>query len=361
MSYAPTGLHGCPDIQAELDTYFGTCDSSMASDPSPLNEFLWSPSNRSDIELLIHPGSNKVRTGVLRYDQRILESEVGTRDDCDQVCVATTKRGDLTSTFEIDTCDRLFAEELMNPEDFKNACRDNGQIIAKKIAMLMDVLERKIATVMVGLAVTKYGNWANGVSPLIADAQGNAELALSVNTYRAGTTDINPEAAYDIDFAIKQTGYCMSPLIVAGGTLYKYLRLMESGCCANQGLALDDIFAKYGHANVWDRRYDLAMGGDGNLYGMVVQPRVLQPVYYTRALDGVWGALGLTVGANYQKQGVVSRLGIPMDLTISDNCGEISFILEAVVDLFALPTDLFAPGDYMEGVTFVNKIKVVNT
>lgn len=358
MSYAPQGLHDCPDIQAELDSYFATCDSSMASDPSPLNEFLWSPANRSDIEQLIHPGSGKVRTGVLRYDQRILESAVQTRDDCDQVCTATTKRGDLTSTFEIDTCDRMFVEELMNPEDFKLACRSNPQIIAKKIAMLMDVFERAIATKMVGLAVTKYGDWADNVTPLIANAQGNTARALSVATKRTGSTDVNPEAAYDIDFAIKQTGYCMSPLIVGGAQLYKYLRLMESGCCSNQGLRLEDILQKYGHANVWDRRFDLAMGTE---YGMVLMPRVLQPVYYTRALDGVWGALGITVGANYQKQGVVSRLGIPMDLTISDNCGEISFILETVVDLFSLPTDLFAPGDYMEGVTFVNKIKVVNT
>lgn len=358
MSYAPQGLHDCPDIQDELDKYFATCDSSMASDPSPLNEFLWSPANRSGIELLIHPASGKVRTGVLRYDQRILENAVGTRDDCDQVCTATTKRGDLTSTFEIDTCDRLFVEELMNPEDFKLACRSNPEIIAKKIAMLMDVMERKIATVMVGLAVTKFGDWADNVTPLIADTQGNTARALSLATKRTGTTDVNPEAAYDLDFAIKQTGYCMSPLVVGGAQLYKYLRLMESGCCSNQGLNLDDIFAKYGHANVWDRRFDLAMGTE---YAMVLQPRVLQPVYYTRALDGVWGALGITVGANYQKQGVVSRLGIPMDLTISDNCGEISFILETVVDLFSLPTDLFAPGDYMEGVTFVNKVKVVNS
>lgn len=364
MSYAPTGLHDCPDIQAELDLYFSTCNSSTVSDPSPLNEFLWSGTNRSTIEQLLHPSTNKVRTGVLRYDQRILESAVGQRSDCDAVCTATTKRGDLTSTYSIDTCDREFIEELMNPEDFKNACRDNGQIIAKKIAMLMDAAERSIATKMVGLAVTHYGAWAAGVTGSsneapIADAAGNSAKALPLETKRPPTfIDINPEAVYDLDFAIKRTGYCQPTLTVASSQLYKYLQLMQSGCCSNQGLALDALMMQYGKANVWDRRFEAAMGSE---YGMVLMPGVLQPVYYSRGLDGIWGPLGLTVGANYQKQLVYSRLGIPMDLTISDNCGDISFILEWVVDLKALPADLFAPGDYMEGVTWVNKVIVRNS
>jgi hypothetical protein len=119
------------------------------------------------------------------------------------------------------------------------------------------------------------------------------------------------------------------------------------------------MFAAYGFANMFDRRLQNELGAD---YALTIAPKALQPVYYVKNNDGVHEALGLTVGANYQKQVIMEpSTGLPIDLTLSDDCGNVSIIMETVVDLKALPSDLYAPGDYMEGVTGVGKIKVVNT
>lgn len=353
MSFSPQGLHGCPEIQAELDSYFETCDSSLLPDPAPLNEFLWSPLNRSGIQQLLTPSENKIRTLVLRYDQRILESDVEEVDSCERVCTTTTKRGDLTQEYTIDTCNVLRYGNLINANDFKEACRSNFEIINKKLRLMMNVMLRKVATKMTALAAGHVGVWPSDAGTIVAGE-------LVVNTLKTGsTTDIDPRSIEDIDFALKFANYCNGAAIFSGRTLSKYINLMSKGCCSAAGYDLEKLFAAYGFASMFDRRLHNEIGAD---YALAIAPKALQPVYYVKNNDGVNDAIGLNVGANYQKQVIYEpSTGLPIDLTLSDDCGNVSIIMETVVDLKALPSDLYAPGDYMEGVTGVGKIKVVNT
>lgn len=359
MSYVTSVLNDCPDLQAELDQYFNVCDASLLPDPAPLNEFLWSGLNRSGIQQTISPGSGKVRTLQLRYDQRLLESAVTTVDGCTTNCTAVTRRGDMIAEYTIDTCNTLQVEELMKTSYMKAACRSNPEIVLKKIAMLMKAMESKIATTMTGLAVSKYGAWQPNVQNTIADATGNSKKALKLQTYRPSAfTDINPEAYYDLQLALKQSNYCNGAAIFAGYDLAKYADLMKSGCCSAQGIDLGSILDQYGMAVMWDRRFENAMGHE---YGMAVMPGALQPIYYNAAIASPSEAAGNTVGTNYEEFLMYTMNGIPVDVILSDNCGNFSIIIRANVDLKALPTDMFAPGDNMEGVTFVNKLKVVNS
>lgn len=363
MSYAPAQLHGCPDIQAELDAYFATCDASLLPDPAPLNEFLWSGLNLSGIQRQLVPGTGKVRTLQLRYDQQLLESQVTTVDGCTYDCTATTKRGDLVSSYEIDTCDTLEVSELMNADDFKAACRDNFDIVNKKLALLLKAMDAKIASKMTSLAITKYGAWQENVANLFTgavftDATGNSSDTLKMQTKKTGSTDINPEAFYFLKAAINHQNFCNGAVVFSGCDFETYANLMQSGCCSNQGLDLGDIMARYGMAVMWDRRYENQMGHE---YGMVLAPGVLQPIWFNHAPDSIAAAVGAGVGTNYIKRTINTQTGVPVDLTISDNCGNVSIIIRATVDLVSLPTDLFAPTHHMEGVTWVNKIKVVNS
>lgn len=358
MSYVTSVLNDCPDLQAELDQYFNVCDASLLPDPAPLNEFLWSGLNRSGIQQTISPGSGKVRTLQLRYDQRLLESAVTTVDGCTTNCSATTRRGDLIAEYTIDTCNTLQVEELIKTNDLKAACRSNPEIVLKKIAMLMKAMEAKIATYMTSLAVAKYGAWQANVQNTIADNTGNSKKALKLQTKRpTAYTDINPEAFYDLQLALKQSNYCKGAAVFAGYDLAKYADLMKAGCCSTQGIDLGAILDQYGMAVMWDRRFENAMGHE---YGMAVMPGVLQPIYYNAATQSPSDAAGNTVGTNYEELLMYTMNGIPVDVILSDNCGNFSIIIRANVDLKALPTDMFAPGDNMEGVTFVNKLKVEN-
>ena len=355
MSYAPSTFCECPPIQAELDAYFATCDASLLPDPAPLNEFLWSGLNRSGIQQQFTPSTNKLRTIILRYDQRLLESEVSEVDSCTRVCVAEKKRGDLCKEYTIDPCNKLRVSELIDANDFRASCLSNFDIVNKKMRLMMNALLAKVATKMTGLVVANFGAWSSDV-PVINDG-GDATLVL--NTLNPSSTAFNPGAAYDLAFALQQTAYCNGAAVFAGGTFFKYAKMMESGCCSAEGLDLGDIISRFGKAVLWDRRVQAALGID---YALAVMPKALQPVYYVANNDGINVSLGLNVGTNYQKQVIFEpSTGLPIDLTLADDCGEVSIIMETVVDLKTLPIDMFAPGDYMEGVTFVNKIKVTNT
>lgn len=358
MSYVTSVLNACPDLQDELDAFFNVCDASLLPDPAPLNEFLWSGLNMSGISQTISPGNGKVRTLQLRYDQRLLESAVTEVDGCTPSCSAATRRGDLISEYTIDTCDTLQVEELIHASELKDSCRSILEIVTKKIAMLMKAMDARVATKYTSLAIALYGAWQANVQNQVADATGNAKNALKLQTYRpTGFTDINPEAFYELQLALKQTNYCNGAAIFAGYQLSKYADLMKAGCCSSQGIDLASILSQYGLAVMWDRRFENLMGTE---YGMAVMPGALQPIYYNHATSLPAQVAGVTVGTNYEQFVMVSKSGIPYDVTLSDNCGALNIIIRFTGSLVALPTDMFAPGDNMEAVTFVNKLKVMN-
>lgn len=357
MSYVTSVLNACPDLQAELDAYFNVCDASLLPDPAPLNEFLWSGLNRSGIQQTVSPGRGKVRNLQLRYDQRLLESAVTSVNGCAPVCAASTRRGDLISEYTIDTCATIRVEELITAEDMKDTCRPIEQIVTKKLAMLFKAIEAAIATRYTALAITKFGEWQANVQNTAANAQGNNAEALLIKTYRDGTTDVNPEAFYEVQLALQQSNYCNGAAIFSGYDFKKHADLMKAGCCSNQGIDLGSILSQYGIAVTWDRRFENAMG---TTYAMAVMPGALQPIYYNHATSLPAQAAGVTVGTNYQKFIMFTMNGIPVDVTLADNCGALSILVDFTGTLVSLPTDMFAPGDNMEGVTFVNKIKVSN-
>lgn len=353
MGYAPSALQECPDIQVELNNYFENCASANLVEGAPLYDFLLSPVNRGNYSQVVSPGQGKLKNIVYRYDQRILEAEVTQPGSCERSCVATTKRGDLTGTCTIDPCDFQEVEELIGAQDFTYACRNNFDIVNTKLMMMMSVLERKMATQLTAEAIALIGTWNSLVTPVTNDF-------LQVQTLKTGSTDVNPAAFVDIDMAIKQTQYCAPPAIFAGATLNKYYRLMQAGCCSNQGLNLEEIMSLYGMAVMYDYRVQQAFADVDK--SIVIQPGSVQVVTYNENDNGIAEAAGVQWGANYYKRVIISpRTGLPIDLTLSDNCGNLSIFMRANAKICGLPDDLFAPGDPMEGVVYVNGIEVANS
>lgn len=353
MAYAPSALSECPDIQVELNRFFENCNSAMMMESAPLYDFLLSPVNRGAYSQAVAPGQGKLKTIVYRYDQRLLESEVTEPGTCDRTCTATTKRGDLTGSCTIDPCDYLEVEELIEAQDFTYACRNNFDIVNTKMMIMMNALERRMATRLAAEAVAGVGNWNALVDNVTADF-------LQVQTLKTGSTDINPSAFEDIDLAFKQTQYCNGAAIFAGTTLSKYYRLMLAGCCSNQGLDLAEILSLYGQAVMYDYRVQNAFGDADK--AIAIQPGSVQVVTYNENDNGIAEAAGVQWGANYYKRIIFSpRTGLPIDLTLSDNCGALSIFMRANAKVCFLPADLYAPGDDMEGVTYVNGIEVANT
>jgi hypothetical protein len=348
MGYAPETMVTCADLQANLDQYFPTCKKR------PIEEFynfLWSDANRSGIQQLISPTSGKRRTVVLKYDQPILEDQVTATDTSVTSCVATTKRGNLSKEYTIET-DGFKVEELIDPADLIDVCEGNGEIVARKMQNMIDALIGKLASDMADQAAALIGNWPTFVSPVI-----NTNY-LDIDTINAAGNP-NPIALEEIDFAITQSDFCNGAMIFADRNLWKLYRLLAAGCCSTSGLDLNSMLAQYGKAVAYDRKV-ASNGVAGANRSWVVMPGALQPIYFTMNGNGVADAAGVT-RASYTK-GIIfdPETGTPIDLTVKDDCGEVSIIMKATQKLIALPDDMYPPSHEKEGFVGFAGIEVTN-
>lgn len=358
MSYAPSTLSECPNIQVELNNYFQTCNSAELREPTPLLDWLMSPANRTGYSQVVAPGGGKIKTVELRYDQRILEAAVTQPGNLERTCTATTKRGDLTTTCEIDPADYWEVSEKISVTDFIYACRNNFDIVNKKLKMLADALIRKVATAVAEDVVALKGNWGAMVDPSLISSD-----FLQVQTLKSiASGDISPNAFENIDMALKQSNFCNGAAIFSGATLYQYYRLMLAGCCSQDGLALDQILSLYGTAVLYDLRVQKAFSDADK--AIALAPGAVQLVTFNLNDNGVSAAAGTqTVGSNYLNALIFDPAsGIPIDLTIKDECpGDLHIFMRTTIKPCALPTDLYAPGDDLEGVVGVNGIEVANS
>lgn len=351
----PTVMIGCPNIQDYLDNNFNTGGSSTLWDSAPFFEYLNSPLNRTGYSQKVSPGQGKLKTVQLLYNQRILESEV-TQPGGTRTCTAETKRGDLAMTCEIDPEDYLEVEELIADTDFRYVCEDNNNIVKGKMMRMVAALEAKAATYVTTQAIALIGGVSDDVAAADKQSVGGVDY-FKIKTLRS-SGDIDPTAMATLDFLRRQNNY-NTPAPIFGSDIFRYYQLMLAGCCSNQGINLEAILAQYGVAVAYDRRVASAFGSSAK--AITSLPGALQVVWYNENNNGIAEAAGITVGADYQKQVIFSpRTGIPIDLTMKDNCGSVSIIMRALPKVCALPTDLFAPSDHMNGVTFVNGIIISN-
>ena len=356
MGYAPSAMPICPDVQVRLNDFFNTCNSAYFREPTPLFDFLMSPLNRSDYSQQVSPAPGKLKTIVTSYSQPILESEV-TQPGGARSCTATTKRGKLTNECTIDPDDYWEVEGKIDIADYTYACENNTTLVEEQLTLLKNALVAKVATDITSQFVALLGDWEANVGDIATVA---ADY-LQVQTLKSiASGDVSPMAFEKINAALALTNYCTGAAIFSGTALWEYYRLMQAGCCSQDGMALDQILAMYGQAVMFDKRMHKAVGANK---AIAVLPGAVQVVTYNEAGNGIAGAAGVTVGANYQNQLIIDpQSGLPIDLTIKDECpGSLHIFMRATVKACGLPTDLYPPGHDMEGVTYVNGIQVVNS
>jgi hypothetical protein len=347
MSASASSLINCPTFQLELEAYWRNC--SKVREELPSFEFLYSPANREAIVEQISLGG-KIKTVELRYDQRILESAVSSNQP-NPTCTASTKRADKSSTYTIDPNINFQVEETFDLMDLVRICRDNQTFMQQTVQRLIDVLMRRVATSVAVESVALAGAWASDVT-----VNGSKELVL--RTLRSGTTDeLYPFTMEDLDEAMKKTGYCDGAALFGGSTMWKYMRRMQSGCCAQYGNDLTAIWNQFGIATMWDRRMKDALGSNNK--SLVIQRGALQII--------TWNAFEGMVGINAFDDGTFKQMviqdpmtGFPIDFMFKYDCGKVQIVLTATHKVIALPLDLQAAGDIWRNVNWVNKVLVTN-
>jgi hypothetical protein len=345
----PTALVQCENLQARIEAAFG--QSTVPNEPKPHLEFLTAPENTREIVQTILPGQGKIKTVNVVYqpEHGIGELEEGVDPNN---CTASTKRGEKSEQYTIDESDNVSDSQLIVSNDLIRHCEDNELYIGGVILKLMRNVERGVAKKSAEQAVLLAGNWASDVADV--DGDGNLEVKTLFNNgleMAAFTSEI-------INTSLLQTGY-MTPIIFGGIQLNQYYKRHVAGCCSNAGLDLAAMAAAFGVSNAYDFYIQQALGGQQ--FNMVTQPGAQQLLAYTLApwKDGV-GSIPIQ-GANYFKQVLLTPAGVPVDVTIKDDCGNLSIIVTATTKVIGLPNDMFAAGERYEGVTFTNTIEVKNS
>lgn len=361
MSTVGSALIACNDVQGLLTNYWNTCGHATAYDESPFLQFIYSDLNRMGIEQVIHPERGKIRPVELIYDQKIPTSQVTEVERCGLLCAATTKRGNLSATYEIDPCQLIQVEELIEHQDLVPVCEDNGTFVARKIQAMLLALESKIAEVVAEQAILLLGRWADNVTSQNGTLVGNnAPLILQpFLTGNTGAQSLNPRFLSTLKMALKRTGYCDRAFAFGSSIIWEAWDLLNAGCCADNGVSLFEMMQRYGRDTIMTMDDYVVSAWDGDdRNAIITQPGAMQLLTFTKGTTPGFKPISGPAASNFEVIPVTTpRYGLPADMTVSNNCGALSLILTTTVDLVGAPTDLFPSGDRKEGVTYVNMLQ----
>lgn len=338
----------CETIQERLDDDFLTCMTPI--EKIPALEAILATQLASGIAQSVSDAEGKVKNVKVTYKPRLLESSVsnlsGTR-----ACSSTTETFNEYALYTIDPTIWQQADEKFTVAELATVCSDDANsMITKKLNSLIDVVERAVATKTANELVTLYGKWGTNAESAYTVTNDELVVARYIST---ATKAIDYRTLSTIDSALDMAGYCAPAIIVGGSALNDYMKFANHGCCFNGGVDVMAMANEYGKAVMYDKRVRAALGSE--LKSIAFQAGSLALLHYNEAPQVP------NIGANYMKFRVnAPRTGLPMDVTIQDNCGVISILVMVNTKLVGLPTDMFLTGDEYRGVKFVNKITITD-
>jgi len=340
-------LSECPNIQAPLGQLFIEVGQRESL---PFLEYLNSPENVKMIRMQVAPSGGKLRTIEARWIQRLPESEVIAAADI-MNCSASNVYGDSTQTYTLETTDTYQASQLISGTDIARHCQDNNVYFLESVMRLMDVIDRKIASVAASQAVGAIGTWGTDVEdffPMTGDC-------LEVNTIN-GVNEVNPFALADITQATQMALYPSAPIAFGGAAMQRYANAVKAGCCTQNGIDLLAISQQNGFGFAYDSR--IASAFEDQTHALVTTAGAIQWLSYNLA---EWNSnFTPSVGNGYARTIAFTPSGVPVDLTLKDDCGNLSVIITATGKIVTLPTDIYEAGDKLSGVNYVNCVSVVN-
>src|SRR6185369_2931132 len=161
MSFLSEQNVQCETIQNVLEDQFVSCPTPQES--MPALEAILQTQKAAGISQSVSDGSGKVKTVKVTYDQRALESAV-TQTTGARTCTSTNETFNNYTTYSIDPTTHFTYSEKIDIADLATVCQDPASFYAKKIAKVIDVLERKVATDVALTLVSLYGKWGSNVS-----------------------------------------------------------------------------------------------------------------------------------------------------------------------------------------------------
>ncbi len=317
----------------------------------PFLEFLLSPENTKLIRTEVSPGGGKLKTVEARWIQRLPETEVEEGGDI-LTCTSTNNYGDSTTTYTVDVTDTYTASQLINAADIARHCQENSRYVLESVMRLMDVIDRKVASAAAVQAVADIGEWGTEVEGYYT-VTGDC---LQIATRQTGGQALNEFALADILQATRMANYPGAPVVFGGAEMQRYANAVQAGCCTQFGIDLLAISQQNGFGFAYDSRVAAAQGSQ--LKNLVTTAGAIQWLSFNLA---DWNT-GITpvAGSNYSKTLVFTPAGVPVDLTMKDDCGNLSIVLTTTGKIVTLPTDIYESSDKYAGVNYVNCVQIAN-
>lgn len=342
-------LSQCPPIQADLGQQF---NKAGFIEPLPYLEYLNSPLNTAPIKTTISPGRSKLRQVEVTWNQRRLESDAVVGADIKN-CTASQVYGDNTQTYELSTTDTVQVDELIDSETLATHCQDNAQFLFEHMALMLDQLDRKVATLAATQTASQIGTWGTEVPSFYTVV----DDALQVATKLTGG-DIAPFTLQIIQQAALMAGYPAGFVGFGGAAMNSYAMQVMAGCCAQYGIDLSAVLAQYGFSFSYDQRLANALGGQNE--NVIMVPGAVQLLNYNLASWNESAGEITNIGAGYSRRIVFTRAGLPVDLNMKDDCGNLSLVATFTGKIITMPDDIFNSADKYAGVKYLNQVSIVN-
>jgi hypothetical protein len=322
----------CKNLQTGLVDLMGGNAPELKRTPVGYLQALTSTTNRAGLETVqIDQKTGKKKKVDITYSPRGLESDVD--DEYNDGC--TEEISDVPYEDTVEITDVLSLKGLTFSEDeMRKLCEPDQNWVTRRIAARIDGFMVALNKRLIALQNTNFGNFANG-SPAVQSRQ-----LLTVESGANRSANPYGEALIFNDFEdVDQMG---RPMLIGQGKLRNYTRLVDIGCCNDQGINV-------GEAGDFDYFRDKHVGGVlGNADDFIgLVPGHVQLLTYNK-YKGAY----VKRNDSFAKYTIIDPVtGLELDMRVKYNdCTERwIFTFSLWYNLWFLPTDAYKSADPLYG------------
>lgn len=361
MSYNLSTLIECPDVQLRLADITAKGNNPGSSEPAPELQFLTSQANNTGLGVTIVPGAGKLRTAVVTYSPRHLESEVATT--LTTSCADGNSPGMLSKTYEIDETQGVEMRKTFVINDLARICQSNPEYFAVEVSKVIDAVKRKMQQGVADQMSVLNGWFARDGGEKISTLTGNS--IKTIKTKYTASIDggkWNPEGLQEIIYSAQNSGFLGMPFIFGSGEIARYMSLAGSVANVSDGGIDFQSFVASNRPTFLRsyKMYNALNGSNGtNEYFLAVDLQSLFLLQYNRLKDNIsmTGDDALMLGT------IVDPVsGVEFNYKVSKSCDEkITVIVSTAYKVVGLPDDMFQTTDRLYKTNGVLKFGITNS
>ena len=348
MTYACSTLLACPQLQGDLNDYFGFNPEAIDEDVKFLKVLLSGVNRNQIFQNQLDRGDAHRRQVQLKYQPRLVTGSSSTT--VGNTCSGGDEPCNLSTTYEIDETLGSAIEWTIDLTEIQEQCDQDEMFFAKQLAQKINLLTRDIDYRAVQEAAALTGTNPNSaaveeVQTLASDACCNGKV-----------TDLLER----VDFAYTEAEWDGPVFGFGGSFLWKsYWKSLSMACCNDVGENLNAMMKDSKIVPFYDRNMATYLT-DTDAF-LTFLPRSLQLITYNQHR----GASGIvTINDDSHKRGVIAHPNpeIPLlfDYYAELSCNEWKFYLGVAHEVVAAPDDMFFATDDLSGVNGVMEFAIVN-